>query len=121
MEEIKEIESQEPKKLSFLEYLGLSGYANNTVEVYMRYFGLLKRQGEPLDQEKVDLFCKKYRHSVARAFLRNYLYRFLKNKEIEVRTIRGRKQKRFPIWLTYDEVLLFAESIHAELFVARGH
>ena len=91
---------------SFKEWLELRGYAKSTIKQYL----CLEHIAPAITQETVNTFLQKHKGSLPKAFLRLYLYEYLREKEIEIPRQRGRTKERLPIYITQAEFYQFKDN-----------
>jgi len=98
---IKPIEPLDIKE-RFKHFLENKGLKERTLFDYFYYYN--KFDLEKLSQDYVNEFILENKHNcIVRAFIKNLLY-FLKNKEIEIPQLTGRKKKRLPRVTNEEEV-----------------
>jgi len=93
--------------MNFEEYLEARGYSDNTKSQYGYY---AKMMPETLVQEDVDRLVMEHKNSVFRAFLRSYIFGFLKRKDLDVIKIRGRKGKKILRFLEPEEIFKLVQA-----------
>jgi len=98
------------KKVLFIQWLKDSGLSNQTIKDYS---WVAKRFPEDLQQIDVDMFCNKYRRTIDRATIKNYIefimLRFPDSKHhyinLRIPKIKGRTNRKLPDYPTEEEML----------------
>lgn len=104
------------QKYSFLEYMELRGYSDNTKYQYQlmqkKLLNLIYANNELLDQSIANKFIAEHNHLPARAFLKAF-FDYGDRDDLEVPPLKGRQLKRKLKYLEYEEVLELEN--HADL------
>lgn len=91
----------------FKNFLEAQQLSERTVKVYLSYHNymilFLDEAGVPLNQEVVNVFVNKYNCFPGRAYVRQLL-RYLKNKEIDIPKITGRRARKKPHIISDREI-----------------
>jgi integrase len=77
------------KRVGFEEYLRIKNYSDNTVYVYLLYSRLLNNDNPK--QIDVDNLLSQHNNGVVRAFLKVYLYEYLRKGSLIITRQRGRE------------------------------
>lgn len=96
--------AQETVIEGFRNHLERQKLSERTVKEYMYYLKRMAKDYRDLEfnQDTVNLFLTRSNSSPARAYMRQLLL-FLKNKEIEIIKLRGRKPRKKPNMMSDDE------------------
>jgi len=105
--------AQEPIFSGFKNHLIRQRLSDKTVKDYMNYHArlIVKFQDEPFNQDTVNAFLDKWNCIPSRAYLKQLLS-FLKNKDLEIPKLTGRKPRKLPHIISDDEKEKIAEYMY---------
>lgn len=117
----------ETKPELFKDWLAMKRLKDRTIKEYLMYLEKLSVFNK-INQETINLFLTAHNNIVARAFIKNYLYYLIKNKEslnlsqeqindlkdIDPPKLTGRKRTRIPEVISINEVMEIEKACKTE-------
>lgn len=104
---------------NFIFFMNQKQLSESSMKQYLNYYIKIRELEEdyPLDQDVVDVFLQRYKSNLVRSFMKNYLS-FIKNKDIEIKTITGRRglkgKKMIQMLNPQEKEKLFDYLLHKE-------
>jgi len=96
---------------NFTQWLDSKGLSDRTMLEYLSYYEKFPHEMEGL-QDAVTTFINRYKHNVARAFVKNFLTFLGKEEDVKIPKVTGRKKRRVINTLTKMQINMLREELY---------